>query len=182
VALPSAWHLICLPPAISLPRGLEHGDHILRRHAGLHVVDRAEDEASPGSQVVYAAFDLVHDLLWGAEELVLDERPSTVCSTAAVGVVPAVKRTPPSRPHFGREQVGRWLRRPEAPARMHAHGAEPDPRITRHVSRITFHASRIMFHAPARRIKRRPVTSLQGTANSSQYIAFLLRRVVSLNS
>jgi cob(I)alamin adenosyltransferase len=33
----------------------------------LHVVDRAEDEASPGGQVIDAAFDLVRDLLRRAE-------------------------------------------------------------------------------------------------------------------
>jgi hypothetical protein len=122
-----------LPVNSILPRGLKHRDHVLRRHAGLHVVDRAEGEASPGSQVVYAAFDLVRELLRRAEELVLNERPSADCSTAAVAVVRTGLK----------HRLGRIL--PQQ-SQTHASRRQGRGRITFHASRITFHASRITFH------------------------------------
>jgi hypothetical protein len=47
----------------ALLRRPEHGDGILRRNAGLDVVDRSKHKAATGSQVLDAAFHLVGHLL-----------------------------------------------------------------------------------------------------------------------
>ena len=49
-----------------LPKGLQHGADVLRRHVGLDVVNGCEHEASARREIVDAALHFVLDLIDGA--------------------------------------------------------------------------------------------------------------------